>query len=234
MNSQTHFSLPILSLEECRLVDSQVAYLRPFWINRHDLAPFFTLGAASYIDAQIEGQYQRVLSKFNPILNQHFDWLYDRVIAALEQILKAPVKLEERAAFPGFHIFLSHPFFELPIMSVHYDLQFDLIPWTSFGLNVDKNTHCSFTLAITLPHFGGGINLWDLQYEDSHTVVGGIHHYASQQVPRKIEYHPGEMFFHSGYRLHQIAASEKLQSNDVRLTLQGHAICGDEGWILYW
>ena len=46
-------------------------------------------------------------------------------------------------------------------------------------------------------------------------------------------YTPGWMV-HNGHYLHQIARLSGMQPGDARITLQGHEVSADCGWVVYW
>ena len=47
-------------------------------------------------------------------------------------------------------------------------------------------------------------------------------------------YQEGKIVIHNGFNLHQIAILDDYQKDDVRITLQGHAIRFDKVWKVYW
>src|SRR3954465_5907561 len=77
-------AIPVLSSVECELVRQTVHALRSSWIARGSADyPFYTVGAASYIDA-VPGttppRYSEILVETNPVLREHFHWLYARLM----------------------------------------------------------------------------------------------------------------------------------------------------------
>src|SRR5262245_44368949 len=77
-------SIPVLSAAECEHVRQTVHGLRSLWINRGSAEyPFYTLGAASYIDAvpgPTPARYSELLEQLNPSLERSFAWLYNRLM----------------------------------------------------------------------------------------------------------------------------------------------------------
>jgi hypothetical protein len=97
----------------------------------------------------------------------------------------------------------------------------------------------SFTLPLKLPRAGGGLTVWDLEYEEFLDARrrGYVETIAEIQRFKKSEHVPyriGEMVVHSGHRLHQIAPVESVDDDDERMTLQGHGVPCASGWVLYW
>src|SRR4249920_1130587 len=89
-------AIPVLNSEECELARQAVHALRSSWITRGSADyPFYTVGAASYIDA-VPGtkppRYSEILVETNPVLREHFDWLYARVMNKLSVHLQAVVR----------------------------------------------------------------------------------------------------------------------------------------------
>ena len=161
-------AIPVLSSVECELARQAVHALRSSWITRGSADyPFYTVGAASYIDA-VPGttppRYSQILVETNPVLREHFDWLYARVMNKLSVHLQAVVRTADELALPGFHVWqgLSVPTSSL---SIHFDLQYLSVPWPDVARS-DHSRPLSFTLPIALPRGGGGLNTWDLSYEE--------------------------------------------------------------------
>jgi hypothetical protein len=227
-------SLPILTVLECQDIRASLDALQTEWLHRNAQLPFYTLGAASYIDAaQSLPTYQQLAQRYNPILRDRFQWLYDRVATALAGWLQAPVDCADHLALPGFHIYQSCKLFEQPIASIHCDSQYQLLPWPT--AETDFSRPLSFTLAIALPKFGGGLNLWDLHYRD----IQGLTPKEFQQLvhDRPYKFHPyqvGHLVLHSGHQLHQAAPARNIQPEDERITLQGHSVWSQGRWRLYW
>ena len=161
-------AIPVLSSAECERVRQTVHALRSSWIVRGSADhPFYTVGAASYIDAVSRTpppRYSEILVETNPVLREHFHWLYARLMNKLSVHLQAVVRTADELALPGFHVWqgLSVPTSSL---SIHFDLQYMSIPWPDVSRS-DRSLPLSFTLPIALPRGGGGLNTWDLSYEE--------------------------------------------------------------------
>jgi hypothetical protein len=236
MKSLTINDVELLTAAECLAIRSVVCNLRDVWIQRHPSLPFYTLGIASYLDASQNNQedYYNKSRQYNPVLQKHFGWLYDRLANALSKQLDGAVSYAENLALPGFHIFQAHQEFEQPIAAIHTDVNHQLFTWPS-NQEIDFDRSLSFTLAIALPEFGGGLNLWDLSHEEiierPPTEVKGL------IESRTKSFHPyklGSMVLHSGNIVHQIAPGKNLQTDDERITLQGHSLYSQGSWQLYW
>ncbi len=227
--------LEVLDPHECTRALHAVDALRERWTRRNPAFPFFTLGAASYLDAAASrAGYQESARRDNPILATHFDWLLERVRTTLEDVLGAPVAWQPHAALPGFHIYLAHKIFELPIASIHCDSQYELIDWTGCGAP-DFGHVASFTLALALPRHGGGLNVFGLHRDD----IRSLDHAAVAERVRRapMTYHPyriGSMVLHSGHVMHQAAPGRDIQPDERRITLQGHCLRAGERWYAYW
>ncbi len=235
MREKSIARLDLLSSEECSAVRSTVFELRGSWLRRDAEFPFFTLGAASYIDAQADREdYQAKARAFNPLLSRHFGGLYQKLATRLASHLGAPVAYAPVLALPGYHVYLAHPIFEKPIASIHCDTQYRLVDW-SWAERVDLAHPMSFTLAVALPHCGGGMHTWDLHFDqllDLDPQLRGRRIRDSE--PRYSAYQLGQIVLHSGHVLHQAAPARKVLGGDERITLQGHALQCDGTWILYW
>lgn len=229
-----------LDADECRRAADLVHALRPHWEPRLPDAPFFTLGAASYMDATPAArrmQYYEKAARLNPILDENFGWLYSRLTRLLEERLGGTCAVEPRAARPGFHVFLPVPLFQSSLASIHVDLQYELLDWRDHP-QPDFENPMSFTASIVLPRGGGGLHTWDVPWE---TVRGlsrqAIEQLVSSSPPELRRYTPGGIVLHSGHTVHQIAPLPRIEPGDMRdarITLQGHAVRSDGTWWVYW
>lgn len=235
-------SIPVLKLGECERVRQGVLALRRHWIMRGSAGhPFYTVGAASYIDAASRTpppRYPEILAETNPVLREHFAWLYARVMYQLSVYLQAEVRTADELALPGFHVWEGR---NIPTssLSIHFDLQYLSIPWSD-GQRADRTRPLSFTLPIALPRAGGGLNSWDLSYEAqaaAHRATGRLVPMEELIRDRTRTFHPyapGVLTLHSGHVLHQIAAVDQAAPDDERITLQGHGLYCDGAWTIYW
>lgn len=232
-----HHEIPLLPESDCASLVDAVDSLREHWISRWEGLPFWTLGAASYLDSAQEGfaAYAEKARATTPILDQTFSALYDRVCEALAELVDQPVELAEGLARPGFHIFDFHPDFMLNRASAHYDLQYELIEWSGIA-DVDRDSQISFTIPIALPAAGGGLSLWNLDWLEMRELSEEQRRerIREHRTPEELAYRIGTMFVHGGHRLHQMMPMRQGTSTDRRVTLQGHAISGGDRWLVYW
>jgi hypothetical protein len=229
-------NINLLSSAECQRVSSKVHKLKQSWIAQKSEVPFYSLGSGSYFHAVsgklLDNDYYTLLKKYNPLLQKEFGWLYQRLADILSRQLNAPTCYSDNLALPGFHIFLFHPAFEQPIAKLHRDLQYRQHQWQE---NQENNHHISFTLALKLPKFGGGMNIWDLHHHEVDKLSQP--EIESLALSRKKEFYPyqlGTFALHSGHFIHQIAPAQNMQPDDQRITLQGHGTCDRGVWHLYW
>jgi glutathione synthase/RimK-type ligase-like ATP-grasp enzyme len=231
-----------LSPTECERVKEAIAQLEKRWLprGRNDRL-FCTLGAASYLDCgdyqEPEDTYWQKAARYNPVLWEHFGWLYDKLQNHLEALLQAPVAYREDAALPGFHLWLAEAIPTRSLVSMHCDLQYQHLPWPAQS-PIDFSQTLSFTLPIALPASGGGLDLCDLSHLD-YLDMRPNNAIDWQLIPRfrNRQYHPyhiGHLVLHSGYTLHRVAPTSAATPTDQRITLQGHAVQVDGVWQLYW
>lgn len=247
--------LAMLTAQECLAIRETVEELREFWIQRHPVAPFYTLGASNYFDLAYHAAppYNRMAQHYNPILRDRFGWLYERLAATLSQQLQADIDYRESLALPGFHIFLADTAFQHPqalthgdwfrarynpdIVSnpIHCDTPHLLFNWGDSYTGIDFKNPISFTLAIALPQSGAGMYVWDLHRNE--TLGLSQPELLALLESRETSLHSytiGSLALHSGLYYHQIAPFQDVQPNDARITLQGHGICCQGRWQLYW
>jgi len=227
--------IDVLSESECRRARATLDELQPYWVVRKPSIPFYTLGAASYLDAKSGFEnYRRTAEQFNPLLKEHFAWLLESVADRLATLLGEQVECSPIMALPGFHIYLSCKLFEKPIASIHFDLQYKNLEWERLN-ECDFERPLSFTLPVALPETGGGLYTWNIDYEDTRNLDAKAFHEVVERRPRQYHaYSTGKMFIHSGHTLHQAAPGRDLKWTDERITLQGHALKCDSRWQLYW
>jgi hypothetical protein len=224
---------PVFDRGECNSIVNEVDAVRADWVRRHPVLPFFTLGAASYMDAAMgRALYIQRAAQYNPILQEHFGWALERVRECISRAIGLSAEWHPGAALPGFHIYSAHPEFTRPIASIHFDKQYELLDWQ--GLSEPDFAHpLSFTLAFVLPLSGGGLNVWDADCRFVPPQMK-ISELISNRAPAYHRYTPGELVLHSGNFLHQIAPTNRFDPEDRRITLQGHGIKAGNYLYLYW
>lgn len=224
--------VPLLDAAACAAVQQAVEDARETWVGRHPLAPFYTLGAASYLDGHEAAQYAAIAAHANPVLQAHFDPLLARVLTAVAAHTGEPVTVTERHARPGFHIFGSHPAFERGVTQIHVDRQHLALDW---GVPAETLETLTFTLPIALPASGGGLEAWDIGADEWLPLTPAERVPLLKTRPRtQHRYAVGTLVLHSGEFVHRIAPSQALGPGDVRLTYHGHGVKIDGTWVLYW
>jgi len=246
--------IPILSADECLTTLRTLENLRPYWEQRHPVVPFYTLGATNYYDIfNAPGTpYYDKARRLNSLLQEHFGWLYQRISDRLGAAFDVPTGHANRLALPGFNIILAHPkldtmrtltviewsqkreeaeYFSLP---VHVDTPQYVVDWSEFQ-HVDLVHPLSFTLTLSVPQKGCGLQIWELFDEDTlgldETAI------AAKLASSKTWIRPysvGVMTVHTGRYYHTAAPVRSSRQDDTRITLQGHVALADGKAILYW
>lgn len=227
----------LLDAPTCAAITQKIHELRAHWVHRHPSAPFYTLGAAAYLDGDKQGakHYQSEIKRTRGLMLAHFGPLYETLLQVLRTALEAECEYHPNYGLPGFHIYQAHPIFEQRMGTVHIDRQFD--DTGGLGLNdVDLQRQYSMTLALRLPQSGGGLKVWPV---NGLALIGADSARRSSVLDSKPKavYHPykvGTLALHSGALIHQIAPIKQLQPDDERLTLQAHAVWADGRWLVYW
>ena len=230
-------NLELFEAATCATITQQVHKLRAHWVHRHPSAPFYTLGAAAYLDGDKLGAkyYQSEIKRTRAIMAAHFGTLYETLLQVLRTALEDECEYHPNYGLPGFHIYQAHPLFEQRMGTVHVDGQF--ADTGGYGLTeVDLQRQYSMTLALRLPQSGGGLKVWpvngvNLRGADAERLAE-----VSQSKPKAVHhaYKVGVMALHSGALIHQIAPMKQLQPGDERLTLQAHTAWADGRWLVYW
>lgn len=222
----------VLRSRECETVRDQVFALEKHWKSRSDVGGFFTLGAASYLDAVgSRDVYLEEARKTGPSLWASFDWLYERVRKGFAGLFGQPVSYTEDCALPGFHIFEYQGVDQTndkPSSRAHFDMQ-----WMHAMPVSRPEETLSFTLPIEEPSGGSSMEVWPVRCDAVRPDFNALK-YAAIYPSQTIRYSRGEMVVHDGLRLHAIGLASIAAPRGYRITLQGHGVRGSEGWKLYW
>jgi hypothetical protein len=227
--------ITLLDAGECARVREGVLDLKPMWTSWFAGIPFYTVGAASYKDAQTNGlaAYHAKARETNPVLRERFGWLLDRLRDELSRELGVPFVFDEELALPGFHVFLFHESFTKPVASVHFDLQHKQLDWSRWP-DADPEGQLTLTLSIRLPSCGAGLRLWPVSFEETARMTKDELKRVVAGEPELHAYREGRLVVHSGYQLHQIAPAVGMREDDERITLQAHAVPAGGQFVLYW
>ncbi|MBC1224358.1 hypothetical protein GNF10_27250 [Nostoc sp. UCD121] len=229
-------NVPFMTEEECLTIYTAIYELKKMWSRRHENK--YTLGAASYIDANTNiypyVSYYGKAKLFNPILQEHFGWLYQRLGDILSKELKNNICYQDNLALPGFHIFISGPKSIDREKSLHVDFQGKFLKWDS-SESINFHEPISFTLAIKLPECGGGLDVLDMRYEEYIKLSPKEQKQIFNSDLVKIyPYKLGDLLIRSGNIFHEVAAMPHIQLGEERITLQGHGLLCQDTWYLYW
>lgn len=227
----------LLTTAEATDVVTAIHAERSQWVMRHPDYPVYTLGAASYLDGPRLGfaAYQAEARRLNVLLAARFGWLHERVRAAVSSVIGTEAHYDDRVALPGFHVYLSDPSKPQPVASMHYDMQYDQIDWTNWGVP-DRDQQLSLTVTIALPASGGGLLVWNINRLAIEKMADDERR-AHMAANRNAVFHPytvGHLAMHTGHQLHQIAPTRDVQATDQRITMQAHALPVDGRWLIYW
>lgn len=229
--------IALLDAGEAAEVAQRVDQMRSYWVQRHPIAPFFTLGAAAYLDGDkgVAANYHNEIARTRALMAERFADLYEKLLQVLRTALDGDCCYHPNYGLPGFHVYLAHPLFEHRMGTKHVDRQFE--DTGKLGLSqVDLQRQYSMTLALRLPRSGGGLKVWPINGIGLRGVDQTCLAEISAAKPRAVlhPYSIGNLALHSGALIHQIAPISELQQDDQRLTLQAHTIWADGRWLVYW
>jgi hypothetical protein len=235
--------IPLFDAKETKaLYRTVVGPLRKHWIPRGTtgVTEFYSLGTAAYLDFccsenPIE-DYVKGSPRANKPLKKALGAMYERVRAGIEAEIGEPVRLTDRFALPGFHIFLGQAIYRASGAPVHFDQQYQYLPW---GRKLDGVPPLSFTMPIALPKAGGGLDTWNVTPDDVTRMVqlGQEPDLDKVKETKFKSHHPyklGTLSLHSGLLLHRLGRVDKIRDDDERITLQGHGVRINGTWILHW
>lgn len=215
--------------------------------------PYYVMGATSYADAKENKKvYYKIKDYYNKILLENFSDLYDKVLLELTKNI-GPSELENSLAYPGFHIMgnggedsrlidMNFPDNYINMRHKDHIYNYHLDVLNQKYSNVDTSDNLSFTLSLKLPRGGSGLSIWSdgalKDFESDSPLAleiknNGFYRNKNLPEPEVITYEAGSMFLFSGNLYHQVAPIYKCYTDDMRITLQGHAVLCDNIWRWY-
>jgi hypothetical protein len=233
--------ISVLDRDECNSIVRVIFDLHNYWIKRtmSDFSiplSFWTLGYATYLDGP-EG-HKKSKQEMNAFLLKHFGTLYDKVIHHLQGSLNCPVKTCLDYNLPGFHIYQGNPALPLGLFcggTIHYDTPHQR---ADFPFAVSDAEVFSFTLPVSLPRNGGGLNFWPKV--PAYVEAGNWFHLTSKETQKwlidnlhHLDYAVGSMVVHECNILHQMSNNVKTDETDWRITMQGHGVFREDHWMIY-
>jgi hypothetical protein len=231
-NSQIRLTeVSILNSSECRAVVVRIDSISDLWYRYPDQV-FFTFGSPLYRNKNSYPLYRTRADTDNILILQHFDELFFKVLAALQQYFSEPLHFYSDCAVPGFHVIDARRTGFYAGGGGHYDISYKLKKWNE---EVDDGSNYSFTVPLELPNAGSGIDIWEftepLKDNDARFKRTELDTSANKF---HFSYVLGNMIIFRGDYYHQIAPI-KFSSNDTRrITLQGHCIRVGSRLVIYW
>ena len=233
--------IDLLTERECLEIRSQIYNMRNVWEQLEPKLPFFILGSPIYKEAKANNLtfYNNKVKFLNPIMHEHFGWVYQRLSNALAKELGEPTCYKEILALPGFHILIWDDDYKLhPTWGIgsppHCDHQYKLLSSEILKeINLDKVI--TFTLSITMANKNCGLDIWDLHATE---VIGHSQTEINELLnSRKKTFYPylaGQVAIQSGLFFHRVPPFQIVQPEDERITLQGHCFFSQGTCQIYW
>lgn len=222
---------PMLSGVQSAAVRDAVDAARRHWLARTHTYPFYTVGAVAQFDA-LDGSdaYAQCAARENPKLLEWFAPLYAQLQSTLAGALGSGVEYRAGWALPAFRIFSACRGAALPLAPVHCNVQYLDLDTTS----ADLTQPISFALTIALPERGASLTEWDLSYDQTVGLDTEETAHLLDAAPHSDhELHAGELLIYAAERYHQMAPMRHPRHDDVRITLEGHALFVDGVWQVY-
>jgi hypothetical protein len=222
----------VLHVKDCDSVREQVVGLKQHWKMRGKGGHFFTLGAASYLDAVDRNKGYRIdASEINRVVLAHFGWLYERIRRGFERLLEQSVAYDMELALPGFHVFIfdgADQSNDRPSTRAHFDMQ-----WMHAMPGHRPEETLSFTLPIEEPSGGCSLEIWPIHRDAIEAGFDALR-FAADRPSQTLRYVPGHMLVHDGLLLHAIGRASVTNPQGYRITFQGHGAKVFGQWKLYW
>jgi hypothetical protein len=231
-----------ISKEECQKVSDSLRNIPSECFKDHSY--IFILGTNLYEYKDIN-QYRKSAMKTNVVLQNNFQWLYDKVKLKLSQVLSCDVEYDDTFSFPGFQLY---PYNEqvhtkspariwhyddeklgFPIRPVDYDITITLLIETP-GVSSYQYFPCTHSLYTT---------------EKKTVCKEHVHLKSWQTCPNPdcqlndnametIFYDVGTMVITKDRYLHRIGPTEFHDETKQRITLQGHGYFKNNKLYLHW
>lgn len=183
-----------------------------------------TIGEPLYLNRHRLDYYTQCAHADNQRLYSHFSHVYERLAGFFAQRYGAPVVYPEELAVPGFHIFEFLQPGEYRGGSWHFDTLYLQVPALA-ARREEISDVVNFTLPVQVPSGGTGMDLCDGGPGDDGQGRG---------VRIRTPYRPGLLVFNEHEYWHRIGDSRCLGAGERRVTLQGHGVCFQGQWLLFW
>ena len=112
-------------------------------------------------------------------------------------------------------------------------------PHISSMFSFPHTTPISFTIMLETPKNGAGLNYWDDDVINNTTLSNQFDSMSTELQERLIKtvktfkYKIGELVIFDGQTIHQIANMVATDENDRRISIQGHGVLTDDGYVVY-
>lgn len=229
----------VLTKSACDVVVEKLHAHEAHWTRRQALEDqahlFYTLGAATYLDAP--DSYDALAARTNPVLRENFGELYDSVANAIANHTGHPAILSDKLGLPGFHIFRGDPRVPPGLMfggTIHMDK-----PHERHGFPLTLDGTLSLTLPLCIPAEGAGMYFWQNVPDRQLTGPKVPHDMSHEQVAwfdthkQFVGYTVGALILHDGLTVHQLANPGRTTADEWRISLQGHGVLSDGRWELF-
>jgi hypothetical protein len=109
-------------------------------------------------------------------------------------------------------------------------MQYQDLNWDPPG-SADFESTMSFTLPIANPTNGSGLNIWNVTKltDEQMTQTKAL----AQEKAQYQRYELGIATIHDGKHYHQMCIAEDWNSEDERITLQGHGLMQNGSLVIY-
>ena len=196
---------------------------------------FHTLGNSSYLDGS--AAHGGDVNIINNMLTTAMFGFYTKLYAALQMHLELPVYTHEDISFPGFQIIQDLQAMPTGVPyggTIHKDKQHYA---SDFEFDFEKPI--TFTIMLEAPENGANLNYWTNEKLNSGLPSNRFEKLDTEtqqlllDTVKSHDYKIGELVLHDGQTLHQIGNMVPLNVYDRRITLQGHGVLTDKGYLVY-
>lgn len=223
----------LLTPAECNQASATVLGLRRHWLACREVHPHFVLGAWTFQHATSGvKRYYEIAARYNPILREHFGFVYDRLAKSLSTFLAAPVAYHDRMGLPTFKVFLASGSREAALGHPHFDYPM-CRPFRWAAPKRPEKEFITFVMPVAMPGAGAGIDVWDFDVEAHEKLSPARQAFELSCGHRHHPYRLGALTIQRGYVYHRAAGTTAFATSEARITLQGHGIKRSGKWVLY-
>lgn len=231
--------LELFSEKECEELEERILRLEGQFYSEFPGSYLRCLGYPIYLTClQKVKRDPQEIKKFNQLMESKFQDVLKKLIQFMEIELGETVYLDPEVAYPGFHV-IKVPGLEKAPANFHQDTEYTYLAYFHPHLKVLKNgPYLSFTSLLSKEEslISGLHYLNDPKLTHEYLISHSdreTHNRELLQIASFHKYQRGRINLHTKLA-HTLYGENRGQEERFRISLQGHVIKTDHGYLLYW